>query len=582
MSKAYSYIRMSTAEQKHGDSARRQIEYAEEYAAKEGLEVVDLIEDIGVSGFKGQNAEVGALSRFLAAVETGHVERGSYLIVESLDRITRQHILDAFQLMQRIVDAGIIIVTLHDNQKYSRESFETTGGNLLVAIFSMMRAHEESQRKSDRLSAVWQQKKKLAASKGQLLGQKLPGWLEYNAQKTEIRIVVDRAAVVKEIFELSRDGWGAYSIAKLFNGQRKEPWGRSSIWQESYIKKILINRAVLGEYQPYKKVHRGGKYTRIPDGDPIENYYPAVISLGLFEQARLAIAQRQSSGKGRKGSDYANLFTGLLKCSFCGKGIRYLNKGQPPKGGRYLRCSTALLNGTCHGRALRYEQVEQSLLYAIDQLDLEFVLAGTTAKAREQGKRQELAEIESKISEGERVIENLFDALEQAQDAFSITRLTMRLDEISTELRAAGERKEMLGNELAALEVPNLEIRRERIAFLIAQISGGSTEGREHLRRALAAEIGRLIRQIKIRTVTRVPYEFRDDPSLWPEAALLTDAELASECDRVPFEFSIHYHSGELQLIDPLTDKRFRLPSSPKANLIMKKWKHPSEESLAN
>src|SRR6266404_9298254 len=92
--KAYSYVRMSTDLQLKGDSLRRQLEASAAYAVTHDLELVDesRLEDIGVSAFKGANVAEGALGRFLAAVESGKVPNGSYLLVESLDRISRQEI----------------------------------------------------------------------------------------------------------------------------------------------------------------------------------------------------------------------------------------------------------------------------------------------------------------------------------------------------------------------------------------------------------------------------------------------------------------------------------------------------------
>ena len=43
-------------------------------------------------------------------------------------------------------------------------------------------------------------------------------------------------------------------------------------WQMSYVSKILTNRAVVGEYQPHTKT--GGR--RVPVGEPISDYFPAV------------------------------------------------------------------------------------------------------------------------------------------------------------------------------------------------------------------------------------------------------------------------------------------------------------------
>src|SRR5687768_15174583 len=95
MPKAYSHTRMSTPEQLKGDSKRRQEDRARRYAEEQGLEIADRFDDFGVSAFKGKNAELGALSEFTRLVDDGTIERGSYLLVESMDRLTRQTIPEA-------------------------------------------------------------------------------------------------------------------------------------------------------------------------------------------------------------------------------------------------------------------------------------------------------------------------------------------------------------------------------------------------------------------------------------------------------------------------------------------------------
>lgn len=64
----------------------------------------------------------GALGQFLAAVKAGSVERGSYLLVESPDRLSREEILPAHSLFLGIVQAGINLVTLVDKRVYRAKS----------------------------------------------------------------------------------------------------------------------------------------------------------------------------------------------------------------------------------------------------------------------------------------------------------------------------------------------------------------------------------------------------------------------------------------------------------------------------
>ena len=89
MPRAYSYLRFSTPEQMTGDSFRRQSTMAVEYAAKRGLELDQKLtfHDLGVSAYRGKNADTGRLAEFLEAVEAGLVPKGSFLLVEFLDRI---------------------------------------------------------------------------------------------------------------------------------------------------------------------------------------------------------------------------------------------------------------------------------------------------------------------------------------------------------------------------------------------------------------------------------------------------------------------------------------------------------------
>jgi len=146
---AYSYIRMSTNLQLKGDSLRRQTELSKAYAEKHGLRLVSDMElqDIGVSAFKGDNVANGALGKFLESAKAGQVQAGSYLLVESLDRLTRQELLPSVKLLHDIIDLSINVVTLLDGKLYSKDNADMM--SMMFSIVLMSRAHEESQTKAD-------------------------------------------------------------------------------------------------------------------------------------------------------------------------------------------------------------------------------------------------------------------------------------------------------------------------------------------------------------------------------------------------------------------------------------------------
>src|SRR5579862_8014108 len=116
--KAYSYVRFSTLDQIHGDSLRRQTEAAADWCRRNHITLVDSYRYLGVSAFRGKNVEVGKLAAFLKLVTDGRIEKGSYLIVESLDRLSRNDLPKALRLFLDILEAGIVVVTLSDNHVY--------------------------------------------------------------------------------------------------------------------------------------------------------------------------------------------------------------------------------------------------------------------------------------------------------------------------------------------------------------------------------------------------------------------------------------------------------------------------------
>jgi DNA invertase Pin-like site-specific DNA recombinase len=195
--RAFSYLRFSTPEQMKGDSLRRQTELARRYADQHGLMLDEdlTFQDLGVSAYRGKNAEAGKLAYFLEAVRSGLVPRGAYLLVESLDRISRQAARRALRVLEEIVDEGITLVTLNDGKAYTEASLNDDPVSLLMALLTFIRANEESATKSRRLKEAWKQKRKAAADRP--LTARAPAWLRLNRSTapTTWEVLDDRAAV---------------------------------------------------------------------------------------------------------------------------------------------------------------------------------------------------------------------------------------------------------------------------------------------------------------------------------------------------------------------------------------------------
>src|ERR1700677_1027654 len=244
---------MSTELQLKGDNRRRQLEASRAYAEANGLELAEgaELEDIGVSAFKGANVREGALGQFLDAVKAGSVKPGSYLIVESLDRLSREQVLTAQSLFLSIIQAGIHLVTLADNRVY--RAGMTDLADLIMSLVIMSRAHEESQTKSHRIAAAWKNKRTKANSR-QPMTKWCPAWLKLSSDRTGYEPILERAEIVRQIFRDTASGIGIYSVASRLNKAGVDTFGGPNGWHQSYVAKILANRGVLGEVQPHIRV----------------------------------------------------------------------------------------------------------------------------------------------------------------------------------------------------------------------------------------------------------------------------------------------------------------------------------------
>jgi DNA invertase Pin-like site-specific DNA recombinase len=376
---AYSYIRFSTPEQLKGDSLRRQIELSEVYAEKHGLNLDKSlsIKDLGISAFDSSNISRGELGVFLQAVKDKKIPVGSYLLIESLDRLSRAQVLTALNIFISILEEGIVICTLTDGMQYSKQSVGQNFSELLISLTIMSRAHEESRMKSIRLSAAWKEKRKGLATKK--FSAQCPYWMTLDKQNNKFELNQVHVDVVNYIFELAASGMGNYSIVKRLNSEGVKNFGRADSWSTSSVQVLLNNRSVLGEFQPHTKVNK----KRVPDGEPVKDYFPAVVSEELFYRVKeLRKGKVLKNSAGAKGATYSNLFSGFCKCAYCGGPMNYYNKGGKRSTSarwKYLVCINGKNGLGCDTTHVQYSNFEESFIEDLSGLDLSKILGKSDA-----------------------------------------------------------------------------------------------------------------------------------------------------------------------------------------------------------
>jgi DNA invertase Pin-like site-specific DNA recombinase len=401
---AYSYIRFSTSQQLKGDSLRRQLEASERYVTENGLVLDETLNlsDLGISAFRGKNVERGALGAFIKAIESGKVKEGSYLIVESLDRLSRKEVIEALEIFLKIIRAGINIVTLADDHVYSKDSITSNFTELIISISVMSRAHEESKIKSYRRTERWKRAKEQARETGKKITRKIPFWLSLPDRDGDFVVKEQESQVVKRIFELAASGYGYTKICQHLNQNSIRPPGCSSSWGTSTVGTLIRNKTVLGHLQ-------------MKDGT-IDSYYPAIIT-----SEEWAAAQPAPVTRGRSNVRKSNLFTGLLYCGDCG-GRMQVDSSYDSDGDITSRmvCQNARRGKGCKITPWRMHEFERYFLRFVHEVDVAGLLG---KKPHESTLRLQIDEITSQINDVESKINNLLDAIESGGATYLAKRI---------------------------------------------------------------------------------------------------------------------------------------------------------------
>ncbi len=398
MKHAISYTRFSSKRQKLGRSQDRQVDVARRYCEQEGLVLLEEIVDQGLSAYHGHHLKSGKLGVLLAQVKEGKIPRNTMLVVENIDRLSRETPLDALEIVIQLVKASIAIAVVRDDQGshvraevYTHERFKKSSWDLHGLISEMQRAHEDSEIKARRARNIWKAKVQ-AIKAGETGTTRVPGWIEIrDVVRIGTRFVsgtrhlhperapwvlkmvdwslgnrTDEKGVVVEEFPRV----GLTGIAKRLNKAGVPAFqgvygGKKSVhgWSDSSVKLVLTHPALYGAFV----------FTRKVDGEvpePVENYYPHIISKGRWLLLQQRIRNAPKTGGGRRRRMVPNLFIGLMKCAQCG-GAMHIGGNAPEARWhyRYYYCHRRrrAAKACTNGRFWRVGEFEDHVLRYIAQ-----------------------------------------------------------------------------------------------------------------------------------------------------------------------------------------------------------------------
>jgi DNA invertase Pin-like site-specific DNA recombinase len=482
---AFPYRRYSSGKQGRGNSLARQAEPFEALCSRMSWSpnyTLDL-DDKGRSAYHGHHVSKGRLGFFLAAAKNGDIRPGSVLVIENQDRLSRQEVDPARELVRELLLANVNIYDQDDNVLITKESLNDPL-SLIRLILRMERAHKESKRKAQFSSDNWSRKRKAIGEKK--MTKTVPYWLQLRPDRTSFVVNEERAEMVREIFRWCVDGVGIATIAARLNDAGRKTGQQCKQVGSSSVQKILRNRAVLGEFTPIS----GRGKERKPSGETVKDYYPRIVDDGLWAQAQLALNGR-GFAQGRKSKKINNLFERIAYNARDGYKLTFRDALPPRRPTSRLLSVGAIAGwpGSDYG-SLNYTVVEAAILSHLSELD-----AASIFPDQSSADRLKLSAMKEELEQIDADLKQLNE--EMAQPGMAATLLPA--------VRRLVGRKNKLAEEFQALNAKCVSPDADQLHTVqeLLREAGGFNPADETIRLRLRSAIQRIVSSIWLLVVPR-------------------------------------------------------------------------------
>ena len=425
------------------------------------------VESLGLSAYKGSNLKI--INGIIEAAEAGDIPKGCVMIIEALDRLTRNSVDDAYQLFRRVIKAGIEIYT-DRSSRHLTEADLNNPMSLMMTVVELDAAFQYSDKLSYRVGKAWTKKRTLLASDGKRLTKMAVAWVDRDTWKP----IPAREAIVKKIFSMYCNGFGVSAIVRKFNADNVPTFGKGKSWSSSYVWQILHTKAVIGEFQPHvtKSSDTGNYYKRIKSGDAIQNYYPAIINPQTFYEVQGKLGDNT---KVRKTDEIGNLFSGVAYCK-CGAKMYLAASNKKGQSRKYYMCRSKVKGLGCNAPSIPYEPIENMFLATVVENAEKLFKDDSGVSGEIQALRGKLGEIDRQIANiTEFVIAgNGTKALVQRQVALETQADEIRLQLNIAESKLSAKVSKPQKDELVSITLKQLsesiKLRRKVRDFILSHV----------------------------------------------------------------------------------------------------------------
>ncbi len=452
---AIAYVRWSNKDQSKGDSERRQTALAQKMCITNGWRLVETVIESGKSAYHGRNRlSTGELGKLEARAAQGELA-GMVLIVENVDRLSRQEPLQGLNLLQNLTTAGVTVAESSKGTILDAETVRENWQSLLVPFLSWGLGYEESKKKGKRVSEAYRATvDRNFRTKGGLADLRFsPSWIGRD-EAGDYMVIEERAEIVRLIYQRCVDGYGLRSICAELNKDLARTRWQKGDWNQANVREILRNRQTLGEYQITER--NEANFTR-PTGQWLKGGFQSIIEPELWYRAQTALDARRSTGGKHRGM--VNLLQGFTYCAATNSGqhcgsrmiISQTSRTEPRKA--RLRCARNHRAAGCSSRAsYHYEHLLNGILDEVLHLAL-------PSERQQSTLYGSIAVADTELREAEKRLDNLVDAFSETGSPALMRGITRAEREIEEQrerleaLRAQAEREDVKRPPQEAAEV---------------------------------------------------------------------------------------------------------------------------------
>ena len=429
MKTAVIYARYSSSNQTE-QSIEGQLRVCNEYAAREGIVILDTYIDRAMTGTNDNRADFQCMIKDSGKREWDHV------IVYKLDRFSRDKYATAVY-KKALKDNGVTLLS-------ATECIPNTPEGIIVE--SLLEGMGQF------YSVELSQKVRRGMNESRQKGQFTGGYLIYGYKIINKKVVIDdeKAEVVRFIYEQFAQGVFVKDIITSLTAKgilnRGKPFARNTIYN------ILKNEKYSGVYR-YKN-------------EIFDNIYPRIIPQELFDRVRKIVGENKY---GKRSVDVVYLLRNKMKCGYCGKPISAeTGTSETGKVKRYYKCFGRKNRNGCKKSVVKKDDLEQLVIDTIiSELSkpkiMESIISGILAEQERQiAQNSTLKLLLREKKQVDTAVENMLGAIEQGVITNATTKRLKELEERQEEL----ERQILIEQNRNSVRITAKDIREYYTAAL--------------------------------------------------------------------------------------------------------------------